>query len=63
MDNFYAVLANEPDITKAEALAKAQKSLIQNTDPITGEATDNDLGKNLNHPYYWAPFILIGNGL
>jgi CHAT domain-containing protein len=18
---------------------------------------------NLNHPYYWAPFILIGNGL
>ncbi len=63
MNNFYAVLANEPNITKAEALRKAQVALAQNIDPVTGEPTENSLGRNLNHPYYWSPFILIGNGL
>jgi CHAT domain-containing protein/Tfp pilus assembly protein PilF len=63
MDNFYSVLASQPDITKAEALRKAQVSLIQNVDPVTGEIADNSLNKTLTHPYYWSAFILIGNGL
>ncbi|WP_041763159.1 CHAT domain-containing protein [[Leptolyngbya] sp. PCC 7376] len=63
MNNFYAVLANEPKITKAEALRKAQVALVQNADPITGATVENSLGKNLSYPYYWSPFILIGNGL
>ena len=36
--------------SKAEALQKAQQDLIT-------------LGKKYAHPYYWAPFILLGNWL
>jgi len=50
MNAFYATLPLNK-FTKAESLRQAQTALIS--------------GKNqrLNHPYYWAPFILIGNGL
>lgn len=34
--------------SKVEALQKAQQDLIT-------------LGKKYAHPYYWAPFILLGN--
>ncbi len=49
MNAFYATLKTN-NTTKAEALQQAQIALI------TGS-------NNLSHPYYWAPFILIGNGL
>ncbi|NEQ06629.1 MAG: CHAT domain-containing protein, partial [Moorea sp. SIO4E2] len=39
------------NVTKAEALRQAQIALI----------TKVEYG--LEHPYFWAPFILIGNGL
>jgi len=42
-------------ITKAEALRQAQLSLITDSNP-----ENND--PRLKHPYYWSPFILIGNG-
>jgi len=45
--NFYKNLSNSH--SKAEALRKAQVTLI------------ND--ENFNHPYYWSPFIIIGNWL
>ena len=50
MDEFYKQLA-QPDssITKSEALRQAQISLIHSTD--------------FEHPFYWAPFILVGNWL
>ncbi|MBP5973391.1 CHAT domain-containing protein [Brasilonema sp. CT11] len=35
-------------LSKAEALQRVQKELITN-------------GKKYAHPYYWAPFILVGN--
>ncbi|MCU0518503.1 MAG: CHAT domain-containing protein [Oscillatoria sp. Prado101] len=47
MDAFYAALKTGT-ATKVEALRTAQISLIAG---------------NYRHPYYWAPFILIGNGL
>ncbi len=43
---FYQQLRN-PEISKAEALRRAQKIMIE--DP------------NYNHPAVWSPFILIGN--
>ncbi len=47
MIDFYKQLVNDSKITKAEALQHAQVKLL-------------DMGK---HPYYWAPFVLIGNWL
>ncbi|KAB8332873.1 CHAT domain-containing protein [Scytonema tolypothrichoides VB-61278] len=38
----------ENGVSKAEALQKVQKELITN-------------GKKYAHPYYWAPFILVGS--
>ncbi len=47
---FYDALSNtEVSTTKAEALRQAQISLIKN--------------KHYSHPFYWAPFVLIGNWL
>ena len=50
MTKFYEELATKSG-NKAEALRNAQKFLIE--DP-SGE---------FNHPYYWAPFVLLGNWL
>ncbi|NEP36683.1 CHAT domain-containing protein, partial [Moorena sp. SIO3B2] len=50
MNKFYEVL-KQGNVTKAEALRQAQIALI----------TKVEYG--LEHPYFWAPFILIGNGL
>ena len=47
---FYEGIYNMPTLSKAEALAAAQRSLIQ-------------AGGTNAHPAYWSPFILIGNWL
>ena len=76
MNTFYATLANNA-ITKAEALRQAQIALItgdyKNVAGSRGEMVaieqrirqglPNEVANNLSHPYYWASFILIGNGL
>ncbi|MEP0857941.1 CHAT domain-containing protein [Trichocoleus sp. DQ-U1] len=46
--HFYAAL-KQPGITRAEALRQAQLSLLRSPD--------------YQHPYYWAPFVLVGNWL
>ncbi|MCC5618432.1 CHAT domain-containing protein [Nostoc sp. CHAB 5836] len=48
MNKFYSEL-NQPGVTKAEALRQAQLSLLRSP--------------NYRYPYYWAPFVLIGNWL
>lgn len=48
MVQFYQGLA-QTKLTKAEALRQAQLSLQQQPD--------------FQHPYYWAPFVLVGNWL
>lgn len=45
---FYEAL-KDPQIAKAEALRRAQLSLLANPD--------------LQSPYYWAPYVLVGNWL
>ena len=49
MVRFYKELSN-PEVTKAEALRRAQLSIL--AEP-----------KYREHPYFWAPFILVGNWL
>jgi len=48
MENFYQELAII-GTTKADALRKAQISLLKNP--------------QFTHPFYWAPFVLVGNWL
>lgn len=64
-------------ITKAQALRQAQLNLLQsdrttsaNTNsrslapqPRLGARTATSATPGFSHPYYWAPFILIGNSL
>ena len=70
MGRFYHHLSN--GFGKAEALQRAQADLITGN----GQPSDTTHGgfvpirrtlpeslQGLRHPYYWAPFILIGNGL
>jgi CHAT domain-containing protein len=77
MQKFYTNLSqpNGAKVTKAAALQKAQIALIRNQanfkDDQRGSiqvksstgSPSNPQSNNLQHPYYWAPFILIGNGL
>jgi CHAT domain-containing protein len=73
MNAFYTALQGKN--TKAEALRQAQIALITGNDTALGEQRRSivavqvraglkpEAATRLNHPYYWAPFILIGNGL
>jgi CHAT domain-containing protein/Tfp pilus assembly protein PilF len=73
MNAFYAGL--ERGMTKAEALRQAQIALITGDFTAVGgdrgtiniistrTGLSQDVSDRLDHPYYWAPFILIGNGL
>ena len=76
MQSFYANLADRKEpMTKAEALRRAQLLLLdgkatqsKNGDdrfiitpkPGSGSAS---ITTDFSHPYFWAPFVLIGNGL
>jgi CHAT domain-containing protein len=76
MQRFYQLLATG-QLTKAEALQQAQLSLLKGETTLEArfkdlgidrgglvlENTSNSSPATLEHPYYWAPFILIGNSL
>jgi CHAT domain-containing protein/tetratricopeptide (TPR) repeat protein len=73
MNAFYRALRH--GYSKAEALQRAQQALINDDLSFVGEprgtirVVDARTGQPItlrgqsDHPYYWAPFILIGNGL
>ena len=54
MNIFYQELQKSK--STSEALRQAQIALI------TGKVTHPDTNKNITQPYYWAAFIIIGNG-
>lgn len=54
MQHFYRG-REEGNLTKAEALRQAQLALIRSA---AGDST-----KRYSHPFFWAPFILMGNWL
>ncbi|NEQ23846.1 MAG: CHAT domain-containing protein, partial [Microcoleus sp. SIO2G3] len=74
MNAFYTALQTGK-VTKTEALQQAQIALITGEYQALGEqqglrvvqgvrnAVPQQVEDRLSHPYYWAPFILIGNGL
>ncbi len=62
MSAFYNTLSSK-GFTKTEALRQAQISLITGNWKTINDRTPVMEVSNFNHPYYWAPFILIGNGL
>ena len=82
---FYQFLAQQEDLTKAEALRKTQRFFIHGKTSLNQIPTekrefiistenieenrlelrvDGTTGQNpYRHPFYWAPFILMGNWL
>ncbi|XGV97328.1 MAG: tetratricopeptide repeat protein [Leptolyngbya sp. BL-A-14] len=74
MNEFYARLQSE-HLSPVEALREAQIALItgkgqtsgnkprSSVDWPAGQSQTATISRDLSHPYYWAPFILIGNGL
>ncbi|MFN7569545.1 MAG: CHAT domain-containing protein [Microcystis sp.] len=73
MNAFYAALRTGK-LSKAAALQQAQIALITSNNPTNEqrrgsiriepiEGVPSDVANRLSHPRYWAPFILIGNGL
>ena len=60
----------QPGVSRLEALTAAQRTMIEIGElPVDGSSrgvgTDVPAAQSaqLGHPHYWAPFILIGNGL
>jgi CHAT domain-containing protein len=47
MSQFYRQLKQDPNLSKAEALRRAQEFVL----------------KDKEHPFYWAPYVLVGNWL
>lgn len=72
MDAFYTAVKTGK-VSNAEALRQAQVAMITGNLEKLGQARglieirprsrSADVSLKLSHPYYWAPFILIGNGL
>ena len=57
MQVFYKARGEERKMSKAAALQAAQLALLRGTVRATNPAID------LRQPYYWAPFVLMGNWL
>ena len=77
MTEFYRIKAADPSVTKAEAMQRAQLAMISGALKSTGAGggcrsdgiEDNPNVKSFpcrsdapfSHPYFWSPFVLIGN--
>jgi CHAT domain-containing protein len=57
MTAFYSARGEHRRMSKAAAVQSAQLKLLR------GEVRSTTPGVDLTHPYYWAPYILMGNWL
>ncbi|HEY9608442.1 CHAT domain-containing protein, partial [Allocoleopsis sp.] len=71
MEQFYENLAKgtpTSPVGTAQALRQAQLALFQGKNTGVSEFNNNSLPRTVDHrafrhPYYWAPFIIMGSGL
>ncbi len=70
METMYRIRQGKPALGKSEALRQAQEEMAMGVllpagtdsrDRGTRAAEAASVAKSWTHPYYWAPFILIGN--
>lgn len=59
MGHFYAALKR--GMSRAEALHRAQIALL--TSAVQPQNANVTSRSSVTDPYYWAPFVLVGNGL
>jgi CHAT domain-containing protein len=59
--NLRGAIEKHDGTTKVQALRQAQLALLENK-LNWGEASP-PAGVDYRHPYYWAPFIMLGNWL
>jgi CHAT domain-containing protein len=70
MQEFYRIRQSDPKSTKIEALRRAQLRLLNGEIKPGGAANERGVKvsrdqkvRDYQHPYYWAPFFLMGNWL
>jgi CHAT domain-containing protein len=68
MSEFYRLRKENPQLTKAAALQIAQQKMIagkltlSNAKNQRRDTSEVDIAPlDYSHPYFWSPFILIGN--
>jgi CHAT domain-containing protein/Flp pilus assembly protein TadD len=68
MSEFYRLRKVNPQLTKAAALQMAQQEMIAGklkpaltTGERRGTGETDTAPADYSHPYYWSPFVLIGN--
>jgi CHAT domain-containing protein len=61
MSDFYARWVQHPAEGKAEALRQAQLGLLHSSGGATTGAVSGARPVSYSHPFFWAPFVLIGN--
>ncbi len=77
MSEFYSLRKENPQMTKAEAIQKVQRDFVKGKIKPTNDYTEKlaqfydsqskagsykfDKNAPFAHPYFWSPFVLIGN--
>ena len=74
MQAFYRLRETQPGLSKAEALRRAQLQLLAGSGPLAAAAPEHTRSPATPlppltrhpqapyaHPYFWAPFVLVGN--
>jgi len=71
METMYRLREQHPELGKSEALRQAQEQMVTGELRPPGDTARTGRGtvvahetkaRDWSHPFYWAPFILIGNG-